>query len=143
MRQRLGLAQAFMEKPSLILLDEPTNGLDKEGVQLFSALVEDAKKNNSSIIFVSHNDNEIRQFCDRVFKIENHILFEEETYINLKIKLYKSEDIRNILKLKPESYMDSSSDDETIMIVPISKNSRQSFLNKLNKQNIIYEIIQE
>lgn len=143
MRQRLGLAQAFMEKPSLILLDEPTNGLDKEGVQLFSALVEDAKKNDSSIIFVSHNDNEIIQFCDRVFKIENHLLFEGETYINLKIKINKSEDIINILKLKPESYMDTSSDDETVMIVPISKNSSQAFLNKLNKQNIIYEIIQE
>ena len=143
MRQRLGLAQAFMEKPSLILLDEPTNGLDKEGVQLFSALTEEAKKNNSSIIFVSHNDHEIRQFCDRVLKIENHILFEEETYINLKIKLYHLEDIKNIVTLKKESYIESSSADQMIMIVPISKSSKQSFLNKLNKQNILYEIIQE
>lgn len=143
MRQRLGLAQAFMEKPSLILLDEPTNGLDKEGVKLFSALVEDAKKDGASIIFVSHHDNEIRQFCDRVFKIENCLLSEEETYINLKIKLSRSEDIRNILKLNRESYMETSSDDEIVMIVPTLKASRQAFLNKLNKQNIIYEIIQE
>jgi ABC-2 type transport system ATP-binding protein len=74
MRQRLGIAQAIMEKPALILFDEPTNGLDSDGMKMFSNIVKNMKIAGSSFIMVSHRKEEIDELCDRVYKIENGIL---------------------------------------------------------------------
>lgn len=71
MRQRLGIAQAIMEKPALILFDEPTNGLDSSGVEIFDKLVKDMKSVGSSFIIVSHRKEEIDGLCDKVYEIEN------------------------------------------------------------------------
>jgi len=70
MRQRLGIAQAIMEKPDLILFDEPTNGLDQEGIERFEKIVYELKKKGTSFIFVSHSMHEIEKLCDRVLRIE-------------------------------------------------------------------------
>ena len=70
MRQRLGIAQAIMEKPKVLLLDEPTNGLDQDGVQLFADIMQEQIKLGVAILMVSHIQEEINRFCDKVFLLQ-------------------------------------------------------------------------
>lgn len=70
MRQRLGIAQAVMEDPCLLLFDEPTNALDDHGVETFSSLLQELIEKGASVLLVSHVKGEIQRFCDRVFQIE-------------------------------------------------------------------------
>lgn len=70
MKQRLGLAQAIMEDPELILLDEPTNGLDKDGVETLHNILAKLKKEGRTIILASHNKEDIDILCDEVFYME-------------------------------------------------------------------------
>lgn len=74
MRQRLGIAQAIMENPELILFDEPTNALDTTGVETFSEIVKELSNKGTSFIIVSHRKEEIDMLCDKVYKIENSTL---------------------------------------------------------------------
>ena len=67
MKQRLKLAQAFMEKPEVLILDEPTNGLDENGVEIFRNIVLDEKKRGALIMLSSHNRADIDILCDEVF----------------------------------------------------------------------------
>lgn len=71
MKQRLGIAQAIMEKPQLILLDEPTNGLDDEGVALFRKIMKEEKERGATIILASHIKEEISLLCDSYFQVKN------------------------------------------------------------------------
>ncbi|HCJ07024.1 MAG TPA: multidrug ABC transporter ATP-binding protein [Lachnospiraceae bacterium] len=71
MRQRLGLAQAFMENPEILILDEPFNGLDREGTQQMRSLLLNYKKEGKTILFTSHNREDIDILCDQVYEIEN------------------------------------------------------------------------
>ena len=76
MRQRLGLAQAIMEDPSLIILDEPFNGLDKHGVAEIRELLLDLKAAGKTILLASHNDEDIRILCDHVYEMDGGVLRE-------------------------------------------------------------------
>lgn len=69
MRQRLGLAQAMMENPDILMLDEPFNGLDKNGMQDIRQLLQRLKKQGKLIILVSHYAQEIEDNCDIVWEI--------------------------------------------------------------------------
>ena len=70
MKQRLGIAQAIMEKPSIIILDEPMNGLDTEGVELIRNLIFKLKEDGATIIISSHYKEDINVLCDEVYKVE-------------------------------------------------------------------------
>lgn len=70
MRQRLGIAQAIMEDPEFLILDEPFNGLDKHGVADIRNLLLDLKKQGKTIILASHNSEDIRILCDKVFEMD-------------------------------------------------------------------------
>lgn len=70
MKQRLGIAQAIMEKPSLVLLDEPTNALDLEGRKIFSDIVEDMSSRGTSFIIVSHRTEEMDSLSTSIYNIE-------------------------------------------------------------------------
>ncbi len=70
MRQRLGIAQAIMEDPEFLILDEPFNGLDKHGVGDIRALLLELKAQGKTILLASHNSEDIRILCDRVFEID-------------------------------------------------------------------------
>lgn len=66
MRQRLGIAQAIMEDPSLLILDEPFNGLDKKGISDIRTLLQDLRTKGKTIILASHNAQDIDLLCDTV-----------------------------------------------------------------------------
>lgn len=70
MRQRLGIAQAIMENPDILILDEPMNGLDKNGVNDMRELLLRLKSDGKTMIVASHNSADIDILCDRVFEIE-------------------------------------------------------------------------
>lgn len=70
MRQRLGIAQAIMEDQSILILDEPMNGLDKEGVAAIRRLLLKMKEEGRLIILASHNREDIDVLCDEVFEVE-------------------------------------------------------------------------
>lgn len=70
MRQRLGLAQALMEDPKLLLLDEPMNGLDNEGVRQIRVLLKDLRNQGKTIILASHSQEDIAVLCDTVYQMD-------------------------------------------------------------------------
>ena len=74
MRQRLGIAQAIMEDPSILILDEPLNGLDKHGVKEMRALIKELRGQGKTIILASHNQGDIDELCDTVCEMDAGIL---------------------------------------------------------------------
>ena len=76
MRQRLGIAQAIMEDPKFLILDEPFNGLDKNGVAEIRSLLLELKKEGKTILLASHNEEDIRILCDRVYEMDGGVLTE-------------------------------------------------------------------
>lgn len=70
MRQRLGIAQAIMERPSLIILDEPMNGLDKEGVEDMRTLFARLRDEGRTILLASHTAEDIDILCDSVYELD-------------------------------------------------------------------------
>lgn len=78
MKQRLAIAQAIMENPSLIILDEPLNGLDNEGVEDIRALLLKIKKEDKLILLTSHNPEDIRILADEVYRMDKGRLTKDE-----------------------------------------------------------------
>lgn len=74
MRERLGIAQAIMEEPRILILDEPFNGLDKDGVRDVYQLVEELKEQGKTIFLVSHNMVDIDTLCDTVCEMDLGVL---------------------------------------------------------------------
>lgn len=74
MRQRLGNAQAIMENPQLLILDEPFNGLDKNGVTEIRKVLLDLKNKGKTILLASHNEDDIRILCDEVYEMDGGVL---------------------------------------------------------------------
>lgn len=74
MRQRLGLAQAIMEDPELLILDEPMNGLDKDGVKDMRQYLLDLKAQGKTILIASHSAEDIDVLCDTVCEMDKGTL---------------------------------------------------------------------
>lgn len=74
MRQRLGIAQVLMEDPDFILLDEPMNGLDNEGVVQMRELFIKLKQQGKTFLVVSHNRDDIEALCDEVYEMDAGML---------------------------------------------------------------------
>ncbi len=71
MKQRLGIAQAIMEDPDLLILNEPMNGLDQKGIVEIRNLLLELKKRNKLILLASHTREDIKILCDMVFYIQD------------------------------------------------------------------------
>ena len=71
MRQRLGIAQAIMEEPKLLILDEPLNGLDKRGAAEMRELIGQLRDEGRTILLASHNQADIDMLCDTVCEIDD------------------------------------------------------------------------
>ena len=87
MRQRLGIAQALINSPSVLILDEPTNGLDPEGIkELRTLLVQLAHEYQMAIFISSHNLSELESFCTKVVIIRSGSIIETTDIKSLKQK---------------------------------------------------------
>lgn len=71
MKQRLRLAQAFMEEPKILILDEPFNGLDKDGIAEVQAQILSQKRKGNTILLTCHDDRNINLLCDEVYEMDN------------------------------------------------------------------------
>ena len=74
MRQRLGIAQAIMEDPTLLILDEPLNGLDKHSVREMRQLIKGLKEQGKTILLASHNQGDIDELCDTVCEMDAGVM---------------------------------------------------------------------
>ncbi len=74
MRQRLGFAQALMEDPGLLILDEPLNGLDKHGAQHIRGVIKGLRAEGKTVILASHNQIDIDELCDTVCEMDGGVL---------------------------------------------------------------------
>ncbi len=127
MKQRLGLAQALVHKPKLLILDEPTNGLDPSGIKDFRHIIHDlAKKENIAVLISSHLISEIELMCDTVAIIKGGTLLKyssvSDIINNQDVFFVLSDNQRGIEILKSKWSIDSLlKDDRIIAKVDISK----------------------
>jgi ABC-2 type transport system ATP-binding protein len=78
MKQRLGLAQALMEDPDILLLDEPLSGLDNDGVKQMYQILLHQKKSGKLMVIASHSKEDIAILCDEVFQFDKGMIFSRE-----------------------------------------------------------------
>lgn len=74
MRQRLGIAQAIMENPKLLILDEPMNSLDEEGIMLVREILKKMRENGTTVLISSHYKDDIDILCDSVYEVKKGAL---------------------------------------------------------------------
>lgn len=84
MRQRLGIARALLNKPNILILDEPTNGLDPEGIKDLRVLLKRLASDGMGILISSHNLAELESFCNKVCIIDNGTIIESSEVTTLK-----------------------------------------------------------
>ena len=135
MRQRLGIAQALLHKPNLLILDEPTNGLDPEGIKELRDIIKRlATKEKGGVVISSHNLSELESFCNKIVIIKNGEIVEtnelkkvkniEESYI------FEVDEISKISKILEEK------------IEKINDNSFKIYTNKESIPEIIKKLIE-
>lgn len=148
MRQRLGIAQAILHKPNLLILDEPTNGLDPEGIkQLRDLLTKLAKKEKMGILISSHNLLELESFCTKIAIIQNGEMIESSTMEEAKkvegktmykIEVDSTEKIKDLLKNEIEKI------DEKEFKVFASKEDIPEIIETLVKAKVkIYKVCED
>lgn len=79
MKQRLNIAQAIFENQETILLDEPTNALDEDGVRLIYDIIREEKQRGATIIVATHHKEDLKEICDVILKISSGKIVEETT----------------------------------------------------------------
>ena len=72
MKQKLRIAQAIMEKPKILILDEPTNGLDKKSVVVVREILKKFIKKGGTLVMTSHNKEDMNILCDQVYEYDNY-----------------------------------------------------------------------
>lgn len=80
MKQRIVIAQAIMEEPDILMLDEPINALDGEGVELIRKIVAEEKQRGAMILLASHNRDDIKMLSDKVYLMNDGILKESDGF---------------------------------------------------------------
>ena len=144
MRQRLGIAQALINSPNLLILDEPTNGLDPEGIKELRDLLKDlAKKENIAVLISSHNLAELDSFCNKVCIIQNGTIIESNEVKKLKKEVSNS---TYIFEVSNSTLVNNVIDnikvlDSTHFSIKSKKEEIPNIITKLINNNIlIYEV---
>ena len=132
MRQRLGIARALLNKPNVLILDEPTNGLDPEGIKDLRNLLKKLAHDGMGILISSHNLAELESFCNKVCIIDNGTIIESSAVDTLK----KNEDVI-IFKVNDTSKIDISD------AFAVTKTSFKIKANKEKVANIVKELVQK
>ena len=145
MRQRLGVAQAILHKPNLLILDEPTNGLDPEGIRdLRNLLLKLAKEEKMGILISSHNLAELESFCNKVCIIKNGSVVETSNLEDVKKQASEGNyviEVDNSKKARMVIGDISSAMDNTHIQVHSDKEDIPSIVKKLVLQDIkVYSI---
>ena len=145
MRQRLGVAQAILHKPNLLILDEPTNGLDPEGIRdLRNLLLKLAKEEKMGILISSHNLAELESFCNRVCIIKNGSVVETSNLEDVKKQASEGNYVIEVDNSKIARMIIgdiSSAMDNTHIQVHSDKENIPSIVKKLVLQDIkVYSI---
>lgn len=144
MRQRLGIAQAILHNPNLLILDEPTNGLDPEGIkEMRELLVDLAKKEEMAILISSHNLAELDNFCNKICIIKNGEIIETNEITAIKkdiehqqfiVEIDNTKDIKNL-------YSEATIINDKIFKISMKKENVPNLVVNLVNNNIkIYEI---
>ncbi len=142
MRQRLGIAEAIINNPELLILDEPTNGLDVEGIIEMRNLIKNLSSKGIAILISSHNLTEIENLCNRIIAIKNGKIITDDTINNFQAISSESTyilELRSIDKIKKilSNYKIEIINENKIRIY-ISKDNVTSLLQKLIENK--YEI---
>ena len=97
MRQRLGIGLALVNHPNLLILDEPTNGLDPEGIRDLRNLLKELAKEGMAIFVSSHNLAELESFCNKVVIIQNGVIIDSAKTKDLKHNVTESGSVYTIV----------------------------------------------
>lgn len=147
MRQRLGVAQAILHKPNLLILDEPTNGLDPEGIKsMRELLVKLATEENMAILISSHNLSELENFCNKVCIIKNGVIVETSSIADVKKEVSNGCHIFEVDNVKEAQNIFENNAiiiDEHKIKVFIEKENIPDLVKKLVMKNIKIYSIQE
>lgn len=79
MKQRLGIAAVIMEKPDLLIFDEPTNALDGKGIELINEIIQQEKERGATIIIACHDTEELEYLADEIFDIKEGKVYKRES----------------------------------------------------------------
>ena len=141
MRQRLGIAQAILHKPQLLILDEPTNGLDPEGIiEIRNLLKKLVFEENIGILISSHNLSEVENICDKVCIIKSGEIIDEKDIKELKSQnleecyIIENEDsykVRKLISTKSEII------DKQHIKIFTSKEQVPKIVKKLEKNDVL------
>ena len=144
MRQRLGIAQAILHKPNLLILDEPTNGLDPEGIkEMRELLVSLAKNEKMAILISSHNLAELDNFCNKVCIIKNGEIIETSEISAIKKDIDHEQFIIEIENTKGinKIYKEAEIVNDKVFKINIKKENVPDLVEDMLKNNIkIYGI---
>ena len=144
MRQRLGIAQAILHKPNLLILDEPTNGLDPEGIkEMRELLVSLARNEKMAILISSHNLAELDNFCNKVCIIKNGEIIETSEISAIKKDIEHEKFIIEIENTKGinKIYKEAEIINDKVFKINIKKDNVPDLVIDMVKNNIkIYGI---
>ena len=147
MRQRLGVAQAILHKPNLLILDEPTNGLDPEGIkELRELLIKLASTEKMGILISSHNLAELESFCNKICIIKNGVIVETSDLESVKKEISEGNYIFEVDDSKKARMIIgdlSTAIDSTHLQVHSEKDNIPFIVKKLVLQDIKVFSIQE
>ena len=144
MKQRLGLAAALISKPKLLILDEPTNGLDPTGIMDFRDIVRHSAKELKTAVFISsHMLSEVQQLCDTVAFINNGVIKSVEKINGGDIKRDKdtivifTDDIERCEEvLKNLTFVHEAHRDEKSLVLELDNNSTPELIFSLAENKI-------
>lgn len=141
MKQRLGIAMALLNDPNTLILDEPLNGLDPEGVYEIRELIIDLKKEGKTILLSSHILSEIQKTCTHVGILHDGRLCYQGTLVelmnNVSVELnIQSNDILKIQQICMESKISINAIEQNNILITLNKGEQKDFMTKLDSEGV-------